>query len=480
MSFFRKSKKKIQSLLGIFTVLIYSSQARCEFVEFDSDRWELKPGSTVEQYLDHKSLKGSATLKDLEFGNGIIELDVAFEGGRCYPGVNFRIESAGNNEQFYIRPHRTKQADALQYTPVFNGLNGWQLYNGEGFTAVADIPYQRWLHIKLVVSGKQAWIYLDNADSPALIITDLKHGVSKGAVGVFGPVNGQAHFANFKVEVNDDLTLETPPYANTPPGVIRDWSLSQSFKLSQIDFEQYPDEKLAATINWQKVKSEPGGLLDIARFEGRKGPGPDCVYAKTTIKADEEHRKQITFGYSDAISIFCNGEILFTGVSAYRQRDPSFLGIVGLFDAVYLPLQKGDNELVLLVAETFGGWGFMCRDEKAIFLDSSLHKKWEQKNGFNMPESVVYDPTRNVLAGHSPFPIRMNLRDMAPLGHNLFQNSLLGVKCRKQTGCRAYQNQLVWQSSGISSLWWKEKMWSKLTWNRVRFQTDMLCPSQCF
>ena len=30
-------------------------------------------------------------------------------------------------------------------------------------------------------------------------------------------------------------------------------------------------------------------------------------------------------------------------------------------DAVYVPLKKGRNELVLAVSELGGGWGFVCR-----------------------------------------------------------------------------------------------------------------------
>jgi hypothetical protein len=30
-------------------------------------------------------------------------------------------------------------------------------------------------------------------------------------------------------------------------------------------------------------------------------------------------------------------------------------------DAVYLDLKKGRNEIILAVAEYFGGWGFTCR-----------------------------------------------------------------------------------------------------------------------
>ena len=56
------------------------------------------------------------------------------------------------------------------------------------------------------------------------------------------------------------------------------------------------------------------------------------------------------------------GDGLFRGRSAQNFRDPGFLGIVNPEnDTVYLPLKKGNNELVLAVSELGGGWGFICR-----------------------------------------------------------------------------------------------------------------------
>ena len=67
-------------------------------------------------------------------------------------------------------------------------------------------------------------------------------------------------------------------------------------------------------------------------------------------------------GYSDDVSVFLNGQILYRGRSAQTFRDPGFLGIVNPEnDPVYLPLRRGSNELVLAVSELGGGWGFICR-----------------------------------------------------------------------------------------------------------------------
>jgi hypothetical protein len=62
--------------------------------------------------------------------------------------------------------------------------------------------------------------------------------------------------------------------------------------------------------------------------------------------------------------VFLNGKNLYRGRSAQGFRDPGFLGIVNPEnDIVYLPLQKGTNELMLAVSELGGGWGFICRLE---------------------------------------------------------------------------------------------------------------------
>jgi hypothetical protein len=86
------------------------------------------------------------------------------------------------------------------------------------------------------------------------------------------------------------------------------------------------------------------------------------LFVRTNIDADRDQVKKLSIGYSDDVSIFLNGKILFRGRSAQNFRDPAFLGIVNREnDAVYLPLKKGSNELRLAVSELGGGWGFICR-----------------------------------------------------------------------------------------------------------------------
>ena len=129
---------------------------------------------------------------------------------------------------------------------------------------------------------------------------------------------------------------------------------------------------------WEEVQAEPPGFVVLSRYRDaphprvtfandfskrlEPRPGMKVVYARTRIDADSDQVRKLYIGYSDDVSVFLNGQILFRGRSAQNFRDPGFLGIVSADnDAVYLPLKKGANELLLAVSELGGGWGFVCR-----------------------------------------------------------------------------------------------------------------------
>ncbi len=389
----------LNSLL-IFVVLSLAFQvgvfAQNETIDFESERWNILAGR-VEDYLGQKSFTGNAILKDVEFENGVIEVDVAFEGERCFAGIVFRWQDGLNYEQYYLRPHQSKHPDAMQYQPVFNGLATWQLYSNEGYTAVYEIPYKRWIHIKLEISGTQGRVFLDNAEEPALVINELKHGLKKGAIGVYGPANGLAHFSNFSFREDNDLYFDDPEKIATPYGMVTDWEISQSFRFGQLDIKNYPDDAILSSIEWKEVTSEPPGLINVGRYVKQNHYEPEAVFARTILESDKEEIREFNFGYSDAVVLFFNGKILFTGNSTYRVRDHRFLGTIGLFDAVHLPMKKGKNELMLLLLESFGGWGFMVQDGNAEYLHDSIEKTWETTEEFFFPESAIYDKKRDIV-----------------------------------------------------------------------------------
>lgn len=377
-------------------VMTGTATAGGEIIDFDSDQWVIVNGEVVD-HMGRRALVGTAYLDGVEFQDGVIEVDIAASWERCYPGINFRIQSPRDYERFYMRPHAMKfWQSALQYTPCINGISGWQLYNGDGCTGPCEIPYDEWVHIRLEVKGTQARVFIGEGDEPDLEIFDLKHGVSRGTIGLEQMTNGTSYFSNFSYMEDASLEFDPPPRVDTPAGMIMEWELSQPYRFSDIEFDLMPGEQDIDEPVWQRAVPEDGGLLDIARLHARTGREPDCVFARATIHSNEEATKEIQFGYSDAVSVFFNGVLVFSGNSSYTSRDPSFQGIVGLFDAVHVHMKKGANELMLLVMENFGGWGIMARDASAVYLHEGMTRAWETPADLLTPESVAYDPRHRV------------------------------------------------------------------------------------
>ena len=393
-------KKLNISLFFVLFTTIFTNYISAQkiTVDFNSDRWD-KNSAKVVEHLEREALMGTAFLNDVELQNGIIEVDIATtERTRSYPGVLFRVKDKLNYERIYIRPHRSPfYDDALQYAPTFNGVDSWQLYNGPGETSSIDIPAEQWNHLKIVLAGEQAQIFWNDETTPALIIPRLEYGNSKGSIGLSGPMNGTAYYSNFSYEIKDDLTLPTAVPAEPVCGIIKNWQISDQFPYIGSDFTKYPSSEVLSNLNWQSVKSNDKGIVDVSRYHSRKSGAADCIFAKTTISVDKDTFMRFGFGYSDFLTVYLNKQPIFLGVSSYQSRDKSFLGIVGYFDNLFLPLKKGDNELMIQVGEYMGGWGFCFRKEDEVFIDKSIDKKWSLNNSFSMPEAVVYDPRTNAL-----------------------------------------------------------------------------------
>jgi len=349
----------------------------------DSPRWDLEGQAKPAEYQGRKCLLlngGAAVLKDFEMRDAVIDVDVATTvrpPQKGFFGVQFRISDDGSNAEWvYLRPHKSNLWDAMQYTPVLNtGLN-WQLYSGPGFTAQLDIPKAEWFHLRLEVAGAQAKFYVKDMEKPALVVDDLKSGMQKGQVALYA-LTGETYFANFEVRATPDAPWQRHLPA-MPAGTLTKWKISPSYDALERHLERPLSPSEAGAIPWQEVEAEPPGLVALYRYREAPHlrvtfqtgfstrldpqPGMKVLYARTTIDSDREQVKKLQIGYSDDVSVFFNGKIIWRGRSAQSFRDPGFLGIVNPEnDAVYLPLQKGPNELTLAISELGGGWGFICR-----------------------------------------------------------------------------------------------------------------------
>lgn len=321
------------------------------------------PDARIESYLGRDALilsGGRLWLDGAKFSDGVFEFDVAFDEGFGFIGPMWRAERRDRFEEIYFRTHLSGKPDAVQYTPVENGLSAWQIFSDENAIAAIDLNYDGWNHLKVVVEGDAADIYF-NSDTPVLHIPDLKTDIGAGAVGLrTGGRGAEARFSNIEVRPLRDgegvvgAPKETPA---SPEGLISSWEVSSPFTETDVETALSLSKDHTDDLAWDTLDAETNGIANLAKLSGRSGD-LDTVFVRLKIDSERAQMKELHFGYSDRVRIYVNGKRVYYGDAGWRVRDYRFLGTVGFFDSVGLDLKRGDNEVLIAVSETFGGWAF--------------------------------------------------------------------------------------------------------------------------
>ncbi len=360
--------------IAIVVLVFFSSaaqgQTRSVVVPLDAEHWTLADGAELVSFGGRTALTGTAYVKDANLLNGTIETDVWLTEKPDFAGFLFRAQSFDDTEWFWLRTFKTNGviSDAIQYAPSFHGVFCWQLRPDA--IGPVNVPKNQWVHMKLEVVNDSAALYVGDMAKAALKVDHLGLGLKPGSVGLKMLSKGNVYFSDFSYR-SDEVTPIVKNQESLPPNVLARWQLSPSYSMQAVADvpTTYPGRELADTTRWIAPDVETSGLVNISRYHGTRyhsrgvptGGKPDYAILRTFIDADADKRVKMNFGYSDAATIFLNQKPLFWGNSAFVSRNIAYGGWISYNDAVFLDLKKGRNELVAIVAEDFGGWGFQAR-----------------------------------------------------------------------------------------------------------------------
>ncbi|WP_340064822.1 family 16 glycoside hydrolase [Ascidiimonas aurantiaca] len=323
--------------------------------------WSLTPESAFSfEPFDGKptlSLNGYAEVPDFDFTDGTIEVSVYAHTERAFAGIFFRKQQA-TMDKVYLRMHKSKQVDAIQYTPIFGGESNWQLYREHQARII--FPEKGWNLLKIEIQGSAAIVFVNEKE--VLKIEELKSEMTNGSVGLWSLFNNR--FADFKITPKKPV-IQTKTPVKITPGVVGTWWLSKAFPAS--DFN---DSILQRTTAQTPAQTETSGLLPISKYVEKNAKGAfennpeDFVIATITIDAETTSSKRFSFDYSDRIILYLNGKELFQGTNAFRAKGLQYAGHVAMHaNTVTLSLQKGINVLQCIVFEKANGWGLMGKFE---------------------------------------------------------------------------------------------------------------------
>jgi len=251
--------------------------------------------------------------------------------GPAYPGVAFRLADVLNFELAYAVPHVSGQWDALQYDPVFHGSNTWQVYHGPSYQRATQVPAGRWFRLKVDFHGARAAVSVDG--QPPLVVERLAHPTEAGLLGLW--TYRPAYFCDLRVSTGDGLDIPQGEMPSAAEGTVEAWFME----------------------GYGVVVCEPNGVLNLNRYL------PISLgEARLTrrFEMSEEGAVRFEFGFSDALSLELDGQVIFSGEHTFKGfEDRAARGYAELgMQSLQQGLSPGRHYLtaVLQVSEPFG-WG---------------------------------------------------------------------------------------------------------------------------
>ncbi len=337
-------------------------------IAMTADRWQTKENAEFLRELGffHGLMRlnsGNAVLKDVTFSDGTIEFDVNTIG-RGMPGVAFRRQDEKNFELLYLRPDPNCPAfrACIQYAPQTHGVLLWDFF--PQYQNRAPLRENGWNHIRMVVSGRRMNVFVNDATSPTLEVGSLEGDAMKGGLQLLGP----GTFANLVITPDRADGLSPEP-ARDPldgdRGLVRNWRLSTFSALPNGKDLMY-NEMPGASQEWKAISTERNGLVNLSRQYGRPLPEPNraVAWVKTTITSDRKQTKKVDIGWTRELWVFVNGKLVYADKNLFEQEgarkfpDARCSLENGSFT---LPLEPGDNEVAVAIANNFFGWGMMLR-----------------------------------------------------------------------------------------------------------------------
>ena len=357
--------KKAYFLTTVFLLTILCNAiSQTVKVPLTLDAWDTIGVNPVHETYKGKECfllrSGGIILKDVELRDGTIEADISFPQQRNFPGFAVRMQDIKNGESFYIRPHQSGNPDATQYTPIFNGQAGWQLYYGEGYGGAFPFKFNEWHHVKIELHGLQAEFYID--DTLVIKVKELLTGWKTGKIAVIAE-GAPLRVANVQYTIKQGSTpTPLPVPANGTGGVVTKWQVSNVISRRLFEKQFQLTTEIKNKLTWVSQTSEPSGTINLARF-GMLVDTANTMVAKLIIESATDQVKELSFGFSDFVTVYLNDKALYYGADNFMSRDYRFLGTIGYFDKLFLSLKKGTNELWFVVSENFGGWGVKAKFE---------------------------------------------------------------------------------------------------------------------
>jgi hypothetical protein len=214
--------------------------------------------------------------------------------------------------------------------------------------------------------------------APALLVPRLSREPQAGYVSLGGflpaGVAGEGPIAVFKsLQIRPGVipfdlagavtrASASPAAPEKDARIVTEWAVSRAFVPANAGPPTaLPDDSVAG--QYAVVPAEANGLVQLHRhIKVAEDTRISAGVARLTVRVARDTVATFDLGFSDIATVFVNGVPVFSGDATYSFDRPRREGLIGFDQArLYLPLRAGDNQVAIVITDTFGGWGVMGR-----------------------------------------------------------------------------------------------------------------------
>ncbi|MFK7693872.1 hypothetical protein [Paenibacillus sp. HJGM_3] len=287
-----------------------------------------------------------------------LQADIACPSSLGFAGLVFGARDYETFELVYVSPDHKGRPGEIQYDPFMNGSSTWQVYHGPAYQAAAPLEPGRWSRLTLDVQPNGVAITVGDAPAPQLVIRRLQLGHPVGRIGLWSHL--PAYFRNFTVEAAEPYPIEpaVPDLSRlAEDGFVTEWRVSEPYSIQESASTVLPDEDC-----WSRALVEENGTLNLNRLYSSEAGR--AVQVLCTVHASVQGESVLSFGYSDQIRLWVNGEEVYRGL--WKWDPPADDGRIRPNHATAtVRLHAGSNTIRAEVAslETIFGWGICLKTD---------------------------------------------------------------------------------------------------------------------
>ncbi len=292
-----------------------------------------------------------------------VEVEILLE--KMWAGIDFGVSADGSSANNLTLLHCEDDRLSFELAGIWGEACSWKLY-----PIGQNRPPHRtgnWVRLRVDFGDGLANVYVDGSADPVASFRGLPR--TQGGVRLM-TYFGSALFRNLRVTVlpahSVQARLDDPwSFAHDPTsGVLRDWQITQPHETGWAA-GGLPADVAADPVALRPAPTDARGVVDLTRlFSPRNESG--VAFARTTLNAATAGPRTLRLTYTDALTLWCNGERVLVGPPRQwfhpdRAKHGNSRLIPDQYEVV-VPLRAGANELIVRteITERFG-WGFWMR-----------------------------------------------------------------------------------------------------------------------